>query len=205
MQSLMGVSDVAVLPHVLAHYRLTAPLIDESLAGTPIVYRNYPNGIDKTGVFHITDVPLSPDKLLWLIHAKYAIEFYTWAPDAHDEDRLRFGRVLLEPPSGVAFERVKLAALALRALLFETQKFEAVPLLDGGRGVALWIPFADSPHALELRRWLNEFRRIAPRPCTPTSFRPSSIRTPTAASTFMYRATPRVITARYRIVCARKV
>lgn len=161
MQSLMGVSDAAVLPHVLAHYRLTAPLIDDSLAGTPIVYRNYPNGIDKTGVFHITDFPLSPNKLLWLIHAKYAIEFYTWAPDAHDEDRLRFARVLLEPPSGVAFERVKLAALALRALLFETQKFQAIPLLDGGRGLALWIPLADSPHALELRRWLNEFANRA--------------------------------------------
>ncbi len=149
------------LPQVLAHYRLTAPLIDDSLAGAPIVYRNYPNGLDKSGVFHITDVPLSPNKLLWLIHAKYAIEFYTWAPDAHDEDRLRFARVLLEPPSGVSFERVKLAALALRALLFETQKFEAIAMLDGGRGVALWIPFADAPHALELRRWLNDFANRA--------------------------------------------
>jgi hypothetical protein len=54
MRSLMGVSDAALLPYVLAHYWLTAPLSDASLSGTPIVYRNHPNGIDKTGIIHAT-------------------------------------------------------------------------------------------------------------------------------------------------------
>ena len=53
------------------------------------------------------------------------------------------------------FERVKLAALAMRALLFDTAQLEAVPLLDGGTGIALWIPFADRPRADALRKWLH--------------------------------------------------
>ena len=77
-------------------------------------------------------VPLTATKLLWCIHAKYAIEFYTWAPLPDDEDRLRFARLLLLPPQGVDFERIKLAALAVRALLFDRAKLEAVPRLDGG-------------------------------------------------------------------------
>jgi DNA primase len=145
----------------LEHYQLTAPLIEASFSGVPLIYRNYPNGIDTPGAFHFTCVPLSVNKLLWLIHAKYAIEFYTWAPLALDQGRLRFGRVLLEAPPGVAFERVKLAALAIRALLFDTSKLEAVAMLDGGSGIALWIPLADAPQAADLRPWLTELAHWA--------------------------------------------
>jgi hypothetical protein len=77
---LMAASDAALMPHVLEHYQLTAPLIEASFSGVPLIYRNYPNGIGTPGAFHFTCVPLSVNKLLWLIHAKYAIEFYTWAP-----------------------------------------------------------------------------------------------------------------------------
>jgi DNA primase len=77
-------------------------------------------------------------KLLWLIYAKYAIEFYTWAPTLPDVGALRYGRILLEAPMGVDLERL-----------------EAVPLLDGGKGIALWIPFADAPQAQPLRAWLH--------------------------------------------------
>lgn len=68
------------MPRVVAHYSHAAPLIEASLGGAPIVFRNYPAGLKKDGVFHVTTVPLSAKKLLWLVHAKYAIEFYTWAP-----------------------------------------------------------------------------------------------------------------------------
>lgn len=162
MKSLMGVSDDAALqPRALAHYRLVGPLIESSLAGSPIVFRNYPAGVKKDGIFHVTSVPLSANKLLWLIHAKYALEFYTWAPLPDDEDRLRFARILLEAPPGVAFERVKLAALAMRALLFDGARLQAVALLDGGAGMALWIPLADAPHAGPLRLWLHEIANRA--------------------------------------------
>ena len=151
----MGVRDAALMENVLAHYRLVAPLIDASLSETPIVFVNYPNGTDDHGIFHVTTVPLSVNKLLWLIHEEYAIEFYTCAPTLLNVAAPRFRRILLEAPAGVGFERVKLAALAMRALLFDVAKLEAVPLLDGGTGMALWIPFADTPQAQPLRAWLH--------------------------------------------------
>jgi DNA primase len=151
----MGGSDTALMPQVLEHYRRVAPLIDAAFSRTPIVFVNYPRGIGESGVFHVTTVPLGVNELLWLIHAKYAIEFYTWAPTLLDVDALRFGRILLEAAPTVPFERVKLAALAMRALLFGDAKLQAVPLLDGGTGMALWIPFADAPHAQPLRTWLH--------------------------------------------------
>jgi len=38
-------SDAALVPHVLAHYQLMAPLIEASFAETPVVFVNYPNGV----------------------------------------------------------------------------------------------------------------------------------------------------------------
>ncbi len=74
MKSLMGVSDdAAIMPRVLTHYHLTAPLIEASLSGAPIVFRNHPAGLEKDGVFHVTSFPLTANTLLRLVHAKYAI------------------------------------------------------------------------------------------------------------------------------------
>ena len=143
------------MPKVLAHYRLVAPLIEASFAGSPIVFANYPDGLSKPASYHVTTVQLSVEKLLWLIHSEYAIEFFTWAPKLLDVAALRFGRIVLAAPPGVDFERVKLAALAVRALLFDVAKLEAVPLLDGGTGMSLWIPLADAPQADELRPRLH--------------------------------------------------
>lgn len=148
-------SDKDVIPKVLAHYQLVGPLIEASFAETPIVFANFPAGLDGQGHYHVTTVPLSVNKLLWLVHAEYAIEFFTWAPARLATSELRFGRILVMAPPGVAFERVKLAALAMRALLFDVAKLEAVPLLDGGTGMALWIPFADTPEANVMRPWLR--------------------------------------------------
>ncbi|HEY2475411.1 MAG TPA: hypothetical protein VGI19_11495 [Candidatus Cybelea sp.] len=157
MQSSPGAAwDAAMQLRVLAHYHLVGPYIAAHLEDTPIVFRNYPDGnLDGAGVFHVTHVPLSVNKLLWLIHAKFAVEFHTWAPLPGDDDRLQFARILLEAPPAMPFERAKLAALAVRALLFDRAKLEAIPLLDGGTGVALWIPLADAPHAAPLRAWLH--------------------------------------------------
>lgn len=149
-------NDVELLPKVLAHYRLVGPLIEASFGGTPIVFANYPNGLSKPAHYHVTTVQLTAEKLLWLIHCEYAIEFLTWAPKLLDVAALRFGRILLVTPPGVGFERVKLAALAMRAVLFEMAKLEAVPLLDGGTGITLWIPLADAPQADELRPRLHQ-------------------------------------------------
>jgi DNA primase len=152
----MGVNDAAIMPQVLAHYRRVAPLLERSLHGTPIVYANYPNGLDHPPSFRVTAIELTESKLLWLVHAKFAVEFYTWAPLPSAGDRLQFARILLEASAGVPFERVKLAALAMRSLLFSVARLEAVPLIDGGSGIALWIPLADAPHAVPLRAWLHQ-------------------------------------------------
>ena len=119
--TLTGVSDAALIPRVLSHYHITAPLIEAS------------------------------------------IEFYTWAPLPGDDDRLQYARILLMPPDdAIGFDRVKLAALAVRAMLFNEAKLEAVPLVDGGHGMALWIPLTDAPHAKPLREWLHGFiNRVA--------------------------------------------
>lgn len=161
--TLTGVSDAALIQRVLSHYYTTAPLIEASLSGTPIVYKSYPRGIDKDGAFTVTETPLTATKLLYYIHAKFAIEYYTWAPLPSDDDRLQYARILLTPPDdAVGFDRVKLAALAVRAMLFNETKLEAVPLIDGGHGMALWIPLADAPHAKPLREWLHGFiNRVA--------------------------------------------
>lgn len=148
-------TDTAVMPEVLAHYTLVGPLLEASFAGTPIVFAHYPQGLDKPARYRVTTVQLSMKKLLWLVHSEYAIEFFTWAPALLDVGALRFGRILLAAPPNVAFERVKLASLAMRALLFDAAKLEAVPLLDGGTGMSLWIPFADAPQAEVLRPWLH--------------------------------------------------
>jgi DNA primase len=148
-------SDTGVMTQVLERYRLVGPLIQASFGDTPIVFASYPKGLDQQADYHVTTVQLSVNKLVWLIHSQYAIEFFTWAPTLLDVAALRFGRIALAAPPGVDFERVKLAALAMRALLFDVAKLEAAALLDGGTGMALWIPVADAPQAGVLRPWLH--------------------------------------------------
>jgi DNA primase len=142
----VGGADAALIPRVLTHYHLVASALEKSLGGSPLVYKNYPGGLDKNGHFGITAFPLTANRLLWAVHAKFAMEFYTWAPLPRDEDRLRFARLLLEPPekSEVRFARGREAAQAIRRRLRREADLRAVPLVDGGNGIALWIPLADA-------------------------------------------------------------
>ncbi|HVA37289.1 MAG TPA: hypothetical protein VNJ51_06725 [Candidatus Dormibacteraeota bacterium] len=161
----------ALQPRILAHYQAVGPLLERSFAGAPIVYANFPAGLDHTRYFRVLGVPLSERKLVWTCHRYYAVEFHTWAPLPEDEDRLRFARILLEPqPATPAHPktleaRIKEAALAVREAL-QTLGLDAIPLLDGTGGIALWVPFADAPHAAPLRAWLHRLaaRVIAKHP-----------------------------------------
>lgn len=151
----MGVLiDRTTESRILAHYDLVGAAVERHFAGAPIVFTNFPGGFEKPPHWHRTDIPLSRNKLLWLCHRMFAVEFYSWAPLPADLDRLRFARILLESPTNPA--QLRLAALTLRALL-AMQKLEAAPVLDGGTGFALWIPFADAPRAEAVRAWLHEF------------------------------------------------
>jgi hypothetical protein len=142
MELLTGASDATLVSRLLAYYRRTAGFINASLADTPLVLRHFP------------PFGVSVNRLLWAIHAKYAVEFHTWAPLPADEDRLQFARMLITPTAGVGFDRVRLAAKALRAVLAEAH-LQAAVLVDGSAGMALWVPFADAPHAVPLRAWLH--------------------------------------------------
>ena len=210
MASLQGIDDAALMSRVLEYYQTAAPLIEASFAQTPIVFRHYPNGIDENGVFHVTTVPLTADKLLWLIHAEYAVEFYTWAPTLLDTDRLRFGRILLEAPPEVgglnesSLRRWRCA----RCFLTRRSSKRLVPLLDGGAGNCIVDAASrpDAPATADARcaggctNCAGELRS-----CTPTWFRTRSIPTMTAGFIFMCRATPQATTAPFRTVCAPRV
>jgi hypothetical protein len=56
--------DAALMEEVLTYYRLVAPFIEASFAETPIVFANYPKGMDEKAHYHVTTVPLSVNKLL---------------------------------------------------------------------------------------------------------------------------------------------
>ncbi len=145
--------DAALLPHVLAHYKIAGPLIAAQFAGEPIVYANFPPGLHGQAHFAIIDVPLSAEKLLWCVHRFDAIEFHSWAGLIGDEERLRFARILIEPRD-VPWPRVRQAATILREAL-SRQHIAAIPLVDGIGGIALWIPLADAPYAVAVRAWLH--------------------------------------------------
>lgn len=158
-------SDVALQPHILAHYELAGPLLERSFGGDPIVLTNYPAGFDHPPHRRITDVPLSTRKLLWCVHRFYAIEFAGWAPLATDDERLRFARILLEPNAETPFARVREAAERLRTHL-HAERVDAAVLFDGRHGIALWIPLAAAPRADVIRPWLHAIcaRAVAAEP-----------------------------------------
>ncbi len=146
--------DDALESRILSHYGLVAETMAKHFADEPIVFANFPAGFDKPPHWHRTHVPLSANKVLWLCHRMFAVEFYGWAPVPGQPDRLRFARILLESSSDTA--RRNLAAAALRDMLAEN-RLQAAPIFDGDGGIALWIPLADAPAAQDVRTWLHTF------------------------------------------------
>ena len=69
------------------------------------------------------------------------------------------------PRRGAAADTVGEAASAVRAALADLQ-LDAIPVLDGHAGMALWVPFADAPYSEPLRAWLHQLcaRVIAKHP-----------------------------------------
>ncbi len=144
----------ALETRVLSHYYLVAETMAKHFADEPICFANFPAGFDQAPHWHRTHVPMSTNKLLWLCHRMFAVEFHGWAPVPNEVDRLRFARILLERSPDAA--RRNLAAATLRDMLAE-HELQAAPLFDGKDGIALWIPFADAPAAQDVRTWLHAF------------------------------------------------
>ncbi|MBC5829013.1 MAG: hypothetical protein GIW98_02335 [Candidatus Eremiobacteraeota bacterium] len=167
---------------VVLHYGHVAPLLVHAFAGRPLVYASYPQGFDHAALFHgearnalpasiptvaveskhgeVRYVAIAVNSLLWLVHRYYAVEFHSWSPTPTDPVHMRFARVLLEPTGKADETLLKEAALSLRALLAE-YGLDALLLLDGGHGAALWIPFSDAPQYAPVRAWLHEVATAA--------------------------------------------
>ncbi|MDB5070694.1 MAG: polymerase LigD, polymerase domain protein [Candidatus Eremiobacteraeota bacterium] len=162
---------------VLAHYERVADLIAANFPLAPVVPVYYPDGLDAGahygGCVH-DDHPLpatvptvqvafpnhprryvaaTADSLLWLVH-RGAIDVGSWTPSPHDPDRLGHARIILSPRGGATHEHVAFAMLALRTVLLH-YGVEAIPVLDGFAGAALFIPFNDAPAYDAVRAWLH--------------------------------------------------
>lgn len=159
---------------LLQHYAAAGPLIERALGAIPFVWSTLPGGVDGPTIFHgplsphtkpkapVINVPtasglhrypaLSTQRIEGLVpHG--AVEFYSWTPTSADPTRARFARILLEAPAGDA--HVLNAALDLMEAILQEDDLQSLRVYDGGKGAALWIPFADSPSYEDLRLWLH--------------------------------------------------
>lgn len=162
---------------VLAHYETAARIIAANFPLVPVVPVYYPQGLDGDAVYGGSVHPGQPfpddiptvqvvfrngvrryvatdaDALLWLVH-RGAVDFESWTPSLNDPNRVGYARIVLSPRGGATSEHVALAMLALRTAL-QQHGIEAIPVLDGFIGAALFIPFNDEPGYEDVRRWLH--------------------------------------------------
>ncbi len=169
---------------VHAHYQRVAPLLARHFTATPIVFATFPHGFDAPPQWH---GPLNPryptpgdettiavpsahgmhryraldaatvERLA--VHAQ-AIEFHGWSPQPNDPTHARFARILLELDADAPAGHLNDAALQLRARLRATG-CDAIALLMGTNGIALWIPLAQPRDYPSVRAWLHDFCNAA--------------------------------------------
>jgi bifunctional non-homologous end joining protein LigD len=160
--------------HVREHYERAAPLMaldfphapivgawhDDGL-GTPATFSGgwpgLPEGIVRVGV--VTESGrhwypgLTEDAVAWLLDLG-AVGVLSWTPSAQDCRRAGYARILLRRCGNAGEPELKYALLALRTALQQVG-LRAVPVLDGHRGAALFVPFADAPAYDDVRAWLH--------------------------------------------------
>ena len=155
------------------HYRLVAPLLRSTLGAIPIVSACYHDGIDKSETWvgalrnppHIATVSvptpsgpqpylaLEPTAMEWATYALHAVEFHSWSCTPNDPERMAFARILLESNDNAP---LILAAQYVRDAL-NVHQLQAIPVFDGGGGIALWVPIDDAPAYDPVRTWLHTF------------------------------------------------
>jgi DNA primase len=161
---------------VLAHYERAAPFIVRNFPMAPIEAVEYAQGLDGpreyTAALHYPVPPSIPtveigefghtkryiaaaeNSLLWLVH-RNAIGFESWTSSPRDPESVGFGRVVLSGRNGATHADLRHAMFAVRAVLQE-RRVECIPVLSGGVGAALFIPFCDCPTYEEVRGWLHD-------------------------------------------------
>jgi DNA primase len=164
---------------VVAHYQRAAPLLARNFPHVPLVTSYHPDGLGKPAVFketwkpdtiphtmvpvdvltvrgeHHTYVGLTENAVLWLAH-RGAIGMLSWSPSLRDPGSVGYARILLRRSNAATEANLKTALEALRALLRE-DGLEAIPVLDGHDGAALFVPFGDLPLYDVVREWLHAF------------------------------------------------
>lgn len=105
-------------------------------------------------------VRLGAHNLTWLCAAHFVVEVHGWSPTLDDPARAAFARLVLSPHGTTSEDAVFAAARTLRDRLAE-EDLQAIPVLDGFRGLTLWIPFADGPSYERLATWLRAFAASA--------------------------------------------
>lgn len=160
---------------VIAHYERAAPLMAADFPHIPLVSSYHPNGLGTPATFKFvwpeglphTMSPvqvttpsgkhpylgLTENAILWLAH-RDAVGFLSWTPSPLDPERVGYARILLARCGTAGEEELKQALLAMRAMLAACG-LQAIPVLDGHRGAALFVPFGDLPLYDAVREWLH--------------------------------------------------
>jgi DNA primase len=162
---------------IRAHYLTAGPLLSQHFDGSPIIGVTFPYGLGRSPAYYklAPSVPadvqvvevatatgmhrfagLDARSLAWLVGEQSVVEIHGWGPTIEDPKRAAFGRITLGPNGAAGSREVAQAALAVLDLL-EERGLKAMPLLDGLRGIALWIPFDDGPDYALLAAWLGAF------------------------------------------------
>jgi DNA primase len=160
---------------LLLHYAVAGPLMERIFGAIPFVWSTLPAGFTGPTIFHgplsphtkpkapVVDVPsaagvhrypaLSTERIEGLVRHG-AVELYSWSPTAADPTRLRFARILLEAASPEEWLKLEDGLDAVEGVLYDAG-IKSLRVYDGGSGVALWIPFCDSPRYDDVRAWLH--------------------------------------------------
>jgi bifunctional non-homologous end joining protein LigD len=120
---------------------------DEPIHKVPILQKN-----GRTEDYLYLD---SPDGLIACVEAD-AVEFHGWGsrlPDYERPDRIALD---LDPGEGVGFEQVRDAAFQIRASL-EAIALESFPLLTGGKGIHVVVPFEADQEWPQVREFARGF------------------------------------------------
>ena len=168
--------DPVVRAHIVAHYRLAAPLLAPVFGGTPFAYGTYPEGFDAPVAWcgplqsQPPGVPtcsvatargvnqylkFGAPAVRWALAHAAMVELQGWGCTASDPRRARFARIVLELDA-THDTALALAARTMKHLLHEA-KLQAIPLLEEACRMTLWIPLSGAPRYRAVRDWLYRF------------------------------------------------
>lgn len=156
------------------HYARVAPMLARTFAGIPFVYATFPpsqsgdakwhgprthtpNGVPTIAVAMHSGthayLELSEANLAYAVDRCHAVELHSWTPCPDSPYRARFGRILLtaEPAENATLAD---GASIVRDLL-RAHGLDAIALIAGASGVALYVPFADAPLYAPMRAFLD--------------------------------------------------